>query len=142
MRSHVKSLILFILFYMCSESSCVFRSACRRDTLMKATDRDKKLERTAQDIISEIHAASLPLCVKKCTGEQNCRSVNYKKAFSSAAEKNCQTLGITKVDASVVLTNAAGWIHYEDVRQVGVIRSLFFRSFLLFISKYLFLIYK
>ena len=85
---------------------------------MKVTDRDKQLVRTPQDIISEQYADSLPICVRRCTKEEQCRSINYK-AISSPNEKNCQLLAIKKSNASSVVTNAIGWIHYEHVSQVS-----------------------
>ena len=85
---------------------------------MKATDRDRQLVKTSQDIISEQYADSLPICVRSCTKEEQCRSINYN-AISSPNEKNCQLLAITKSNVSSVVTNAIGWIHYEHVSQVS-----------------------
>ena len=113
----VAFLILFSLFHSFQPSEGIFRSVCRRDSLMKVTERDKQLVRTPQDIISEQYADSLPICVRSCTKEEHCRSINYK-AKSLPNEKNCQLLAITKSNASSVATNALGWIHYEHVSQV------------------------
>ena len=85
---------------------------------MKAIERDKQLVRTPQDIISEQYADSLPICVRSCTRKEQCRSINYK-AISSPNEKNCHLLAVTKSNASSVVTNAIGWIHYEHVSQVS-----------------------
>lgn len=85
---------------------------------MKATDRGKKLGRTQEDITAETHAPNLPRCVRVCTLTENCRSINYRKEFASKDEKNCQALAITKSNASVVLSDATGWIHYEHVSAV------------------------
>ena len=84
---------------------------------MKATDRNRKLQRTPQDIIGEEHASSLPICVRNCARMENCRSINYKVS-SSTSEMNCQFMAITKNTSSAVLSNANGWIHYEQIIQV------------------------
>ena len=113
----VNYVIFFGLLYSTRYSEGVFRSSCRRNSLMVATDIDKQLARTAHDIISEKYAHSLLICGRLCITEEQCRSINYK-AISSPDEKNCQLLAITKSNASSVVTNANGWIHYEHVLQV------------------------
>eukprot|EP00795_Rhopilema_esculentum_P011496 gene11496-21713_t len=97
----------------------IHRSSCRRDVLMKATDRDKKLTGTAQNTILEIHADRLSLCAKRCTGAEKCMTINYKKFPASLQENNCQLLDISKANQSISLTNASGWIHYEQVAQAS-----------------------
>ncbi|XP_065070650.1 fibropellin-1-like isoform X7 [Rhopilema esculentum] len=113
--------VLFSIL-ICAKSQSIekiHRSSCRRDVLMKATDRDKKLTGTAQNTILEIHAEKLSLCAKRCTGAEKCMTINYKRFPASLQENNCQLLDISKANQSVSLTNAAGWIHYEQVAQVG-----------------------
>ena len=84
---------------------------------MKVTDRGKRLERTASDVISSVNSPSLPFCVRSCTREERCTSINYK-VTSTVGEKNCQILAISKSTASTKMSNATGWIHYEPITQV------------------------
>ena len=100
-----------------SREARIFRSSCRRDTLMKSTDRDKKLTGTAQDIISENHVAGARYCVRLCTKELGCVSVNFKVTGSSEQEINCQLLRFAKSEGA--LTGVPGWRHYEPVFHVN-----------------------
>ena len=110
--------VLWISWFSSREAR-IFRSSCRRDTLMKSTDRDKKLTGTAQDIISENRVAGARYCVRLCTKELSCVSVNFKVTRSSEQEINCQLLRITKSEGEGTLTGASGWRHYEPVFQVN-----------------------
>eukprot|EP00112_Aurelia_sp_Birch-Aquarium-sp1_P024171 Seg750.16 transcript_id=Seg750.16/GoldUCD/mRNA.D3Y31 product=Fibropellin-1 protein_id=Seg750.16/GoldUCD/D3Y31 len=118
---------LFIYFsFIClyttlTESVSVIghKSECRRDTLMKATDREKRLTRTASNIISELHVKSLSHCTLNCVRHDRCVSTNYKKSFVSEQEKNCELLDVNKTLSSVTLSTANGWVHYEPVSQTG-----------------------
>ena len=101
----------------------IYRSECRKDTLMKATDRDKKLTATTANIISKLHEKSVSLCTIKCVKHERCLSINYKKNFANKEEKNCELLDVNKTSSSVTLSNENGWIHYEPVIQVSRLRK-------------------
>ena len=92
----------------------IHRSACRRDAVFKATDRDKKLTLNPANILSTISALRLPYCAKHCTATVNCRSLNFKKASTG----NCQILDIDKNNVSVTVVSSVGWIHYEPISEV------------------------
>ncbi len=98
----------------------IHRSSCRKDALFKLTDRNKKLQGQASNVIGSSRVKSLPLCVKLCMQPPNCRSINYKSEPGSNTEKNCQLLDIDKSNSTAQLTEAAGWKHYEPVSQVIV----------------------
>ena len=115
-------LFIIYLYTSLTEAASVIdihRSRCRKDTLMKATDRDKKLTATASNIISRLHEKSLSLCTMKCVKNERCVSINYKKSFANGEEKNCELLDLNKTSSSVTLSNENGWIHYEPVIQVS-----------------------
>ena len=107
--------ILMVLVFQNLLAAKVYRSNCRRDVMFKATDRDKKLTLNPQKILSTVSASRLPLCARQCTSTFNCRSINYKRAQAA----NCQILDIDKSNASVVVENAVGWVHYDPVSQVS-----------------------
>lgn len=96
----------------------VFRSACRRDVLMKMTDRNKKLVNTERDIISKKQVENVRFCVKDCNSESKCLSINFMQNGTTADEKNCHLLNITKANEVTTLAIAEGWVHYEPVTQV------------------------
>ena len=106
--------ILIVLVFENLSAAKVHRSNCRRDVVFKATDRDKKLILNPHNILSTVSASRLPLCARQCTSTFNCRSINYKQAQAA----NCQILDIDKSNASVVVENAIGWVHYDPVSQV------------------------
>ncbi|XP_065069653.1 uncharacterized protein LOC135694729 [Rhopilema esculentum] len=114
------SLIFSASALLCLNLACsqIFRSACRRDALMKVTDRESKLVRNSFDIIESSPANTLPKCVVKCMRNSNCKSINFKKVFLTN-ENNCEVLGITKSSTSSSIASTSGWIHYEPVVQVG-----------------------
>ena len=87
----LKCLLLsaLIQFHICT---LVYRSSCRKDVLMKATDKNKKLVGSASNVISSFHAETLSLCTKKCIDASECKSQNYKKYASEENEINCQLL--------------------------------------------------
>ena len=110
---------LFTSLAEAASATDIHRSECRRDTLMKATDRDKKLTGTASNIISQLHEKRLSHCIMKCVRHYRCVSANYKKSFTGEQEKNCELLEVNKKSSSVTLSNENGWIHYEPVTQVS-----------------------
>ena len=129
MNTH-KRLIYFIGLCLiqihCAQLVKIHRSICRRDVVFKAIDRDKKLTLNPSNILSTISASRLPLCTRHCTSTFNCRSLNYKQAQTA----NCQILDIDKSNASVVVENAIGWVHYEPVSMVRISVSIFLINFL------------
>ena len=143
MFSRIILLVYFYVIYLytsLTEAASVIdihRSRCRKDTLMKATDRDKKLTATASNIISKLHEKSLSVCTMKCVKNERCVSINYKKSFANGEEKNCELLDVNKTSSSVTLSNENGWIHYEPVIQVSEVHS-----YTTFLSWNLFLYYQ
>ena len=116
------SLLIFAVLAICSTlcGGQVFRTACRRDTMMKATDRDKKMT----GLVAELNVAAVRYCVKGCTSNQNCLSINYQAVTTTPDEKNCQLLNLTKNSEGSSFTNATGWVHYEPVLQVFIQRRI------------------
>ena len=98
----------------------VYRSECRRDALLVATDRDKVLSQTVGGVLQTITNTTLPLCAKQCTGNNQCQSLNFKKAETS----ECETLSFNKTTAGAVIENKPGWIHYEPINQVTLFQHL------------------
>ena len=118
-------LALCLMVIQCSELVKIHRSNCRRDAVFKATDRDKRLTLSQSSIFSIVSTAKLALCVQHCTSTFNCRSINYKQAQT----ENCQILEFDKSNASAVVENATGWVHYEPISMVRIpvsCRSLHF----------------
>eukprot|EP00795_Rhopilema_esculentum_P011505 gene11505-21722_t len=111
-------LVLYSSIVVITATGKIFRSSCRRDVLMNATARDKKLTGTLQNIIANIHVARSSLCVKKCIEASKCMTINYKK-YSQQQEKNCELLDISRGNNSVALTPDVGWIYFEPVSQVS-----------------------
>eukprot|EP00795_Rhopilema_esculentum_P001206 gene1206-15572_t len=93
----------------------VYRSECRRDALLVATDRDKVVSQTVGGVLQTIKNIRLPLCAKQCTGNNQCQSLNFKKAATS----ECEILSFNKTSAGAVIENKPGWIHYEPINQTG-----------------------
>ena len=104
----------------------VYRSSCRKDVLMKVTDRDKKLVGSTSNVLLSSHVKSLSLCTKKCVDVSLCRSQNYKISVSGGNEINCQLLDVNKSSVGVSLSSAAEWVHYEPVYQVSCVSFLNF----------------
>ena len=109
-------LVLYNNIVVATSTGQIFRSACRRDVLMNATARDKKLTGTLQNIIANMHVTRPSLCVKKCIEASKCRTINYKK-YSQQQEKNCELLDISRANTSVALSPDVGWIYFEPVSQ-------------------------
>ena len=109
---------LFLVLYHSLVNSQIYRSSCRRDALMKATDRGKKLVGTASDIVSKLQSKDVRFCVKACSNETQCKTINFKNAFLSVQEDNCELLKITKDSTGPTLNQASDWIHYEPATQV------------------------
>ena len=113
-----KAAVLLLVSYVVSVEAQVFRSACRRDALMKLTDRNVTLTGTAYDIISRSRVSGVRSCVKLCLKENKCLSINYREVASTAQGNNCQLLNLTKAIEGASLTNVTGWMHYEPMNQV------------------------
>ena len=92
----------------------MYRSECRRDALLVATDRDKVLSQNVGGVLQTITNTTLPICAKQCSGHNQCLSLNFKKAATS----ECEILGFNKTTAGAVIENKPGWIHYEPINQV------------------------
>ena len=94
----------------------IFRMECRRDTLMKVTDRDKKLTGA---VVAELRVSTLPYCVKSCLNDSRCSSINYNHNTATLQGNNCELLNANRTSEGTALTGAVGWHHYEPVAQVS-----------------------
>ena len=120
----MKCLLLLIICLFCAiccilVETQIFRSSCRKDSLMKADGRDKRLVGSAHDIIAQVQVAGLRYCVKHCNGASTCLSVNYKQQSGGTQDPNCQLLKITRTSEDVSFEEAVGWVHYEPILQVN-----------------------
>ena len=110
----LRSAIILVVLFESLFAVKVHRSECRRDSLYKASDRDKILTLAAGNIIVATTAVALSTCAKQCTSHSQGRSFNFQKDGSN----NCKILDIDKKNATAKIESAPGWIHYEPVDQV------------------------
>lgn len=116
---------ILLLLFGSAVNGQIFRMECRRDTLMKVTDRDKKL---IGAVIAEVRVSSLPYCVKSCLNDSRCNSINHKRIEATPQGSNCELLSANRTSEGTALTDAFGWLHYEPVVQVS--SRTFFKGFM------------
>ena len=107
---HALPLFIFVLV----ADAQIYRNECRRDAIMKVTDRDKKLT----GVILQVRASALPHCVRGCINESMCSSINYKKFATTTQGNNCELLNTNRTSEGANLIAAPGWLHYEPTVQV------------------------
>ena len=112
------AILLFILQFVADAQ--IYRSECRRDAILKVTDRDKKLT----GVIRNVNASDLPHCVRGCINESLCNSINYKKVTTNAQGNNCELLHTNRKSQGASLVDAPGWLHYEPTVQVCITVNL------------------
>ena len=105
--------ILLFIFALVADAQ-IYRNKCRRDAIMKVTDRDKKLT----GVIFQVRASALPHCVRGCINESMCSSINYKKVTTTTQGTNCELLNTNRTSEGANLIAAPGWLHYEPTAQV------------------------
>ena len=104
-----------LLIFVFVADAQIYRNEYRRDAIMKATDRDKKLT----GVILQVRASALPHCVRGCINESMCSSINYKKVTTTTQGNNCELLNTNRTSEGANLIAAPGWLHYEPTVQVS-----------------------
>ena len=88
----------------------IYRSACRKYAVFKATDRNAKVK---GGLISVFYVNSLPHCVRECLAVSNCLTFNFSPTKN---QENCEILASSK-STDGTLVAATSWNHYEALSQ-------------------------
>ena len=109
-------LVIFSIDGTFAGSYNIYRSACRKYAVFKATDRNMKMK---DGLISSYLVESLPYCVRKCLAAPNCMTINFSPTESPG---NCELLTYSRSSGGA-LEAAPAWNHYESLSHDVSIRK-------------------